>query len=51
VPDVLIGGAGLTGIEPKRERILVGTDAKIGALVKRLPPINYWRFLGRRMPS
>lgn len=33
------------GIERRKARILVGTDAKIIALLERLFPVHYWRLL------
>lgn len=35
------------GIERRRARILVGSDAKAAALVERLFPTGYWKLLGR----
>ena len=35
------------GIECERARVLVGSDAKIVALIERLVPVHYWRVLGR----
>lgn len=37
------------GIEKARPRVLVGTDAKIGALIERLVPVGYWNILKRSM--
>ncbi|MBD8528623.1 MULTISPECIES: SDR family oxidoreductase [unclassified Massilia] len=33
------------GIEERRSRVLVGTDAKVVSLLERLSPVNYWRIL------
>ena len=33
------------GIEERRSRILVGTDAKVVSILERLSPVNYWRIL------
>jgi len=33
------------GIEGRRARILVGTDAKVVSILERLSPVNYWRIL------
>lgn len=33
------------GIEKGRDRILVGTDAKVIALIERLMPVHYWKLL------
>ncbi|GAA4043606.1 SDR family NAD(P)-dependent oxidoreductase [Sphingomonas rosea] len=37
------------GIEKERPRVLVGGDAKIGALIERLSPVGYWNILKRSM--
>jgi short-subunit dehydrogenase len=37
------------GIEARRARILVGTDAKLIALLERLAPVGYWRVLERAL--
>jgi hypothetical protein len=33
------------GIEQRRARILVGSDAKFAALLERLAPVGYWNLL------
>jgi NAD(P)-dependent dehydrogenase (short-subunit alcohol dehydrogenase family) len=35
------------GVERRKVRILVGADAKYAALIERLMPVNYWKWLGR----
>lgn len=45
-PDVA-GETIVRGVEQRRPRILVGSDAKFAALVERLAPVNYWRWLDR----
>lgn len=35
------------GVAGGKARILVGTDAKLGALIERLLPVSYWTLLGR----
>jgi len=37
------------GIERRRPRVLVGSDAKFAATLERLMPVGYWRLLGRAM--
>jgi short-subunit dehydrogenase len=37
----------VTGVENRKARILVGSDAKIAAFFERLMPVNYWNILGR----
>jgi NADP-dependent 3-hydroxy acid dehydrogenase YdfG len=34
-------------VEQRRARVLVGTDAKVIALLERLAPVGYWRLLAR----
>jgi NAD(P)-dependent dehydrogenase (short-subunit alcohol dehydrogenase family) len=34
-------------IEQRRPRLLIGSDAKIAALVERLTPSHYWKLIGR----
>ncbi len=41
----------VSGIERERERVLVGNDAKIAALLERLMPVRYWNLLRRAMPT
>lgn len=38
------------GIEARRDRVLVGSDAQFLALIVRLFPVSYWKVLARRMP-
>lgn len=38
----------VSGIERRRPRIIVGNDARIAALVERIAPVGYWKFLGRK---
>ena len=42
----VITGAG-SGIERRKARILVGTDAKIAALLERIAPVSHWTLLKR----
>jgi NAD(P)-dependent dehydrogenase (short-subunit alcohol dehydrogenase family) len=37
------------GIEARRPRVLVGTDAKIASVIERVFPVSYWRLLGRAL--
>jgi short-subunit dehydrogenase len=34
-------------IERRTERLIVGRDAKLAALIERIMPVNYWRLIGR----
>jgi short-subunit dehydrogenase len=47
-PDVA-GEIIVRGVENRRPRVLVGSDAKRIAVIERLMPVNYWNFLGRRL--
>ncbi|MDN3918960.1 SDR family NAD(P)-dependent oxidoreductase [Roseateles violae] len=38
------------GIEGGRDRVIVGADARVAALLERLFPVHYWRVLGRLVP-
>ncbi|MDB5825770.1 MAG: acetoin dehydrogenase [Herminiimonas sp.] len=35
------------GIEKRKARVLVGTDAKIVSLIERLAPVHYWQLIKR----
>jgi NAD(P)-dependent dehydrogenase (short-subunit alcohol dehydrogenase family) len=35
------------GIVARRERVLVGSDAKLAALIARIAPVSYWKLIGR----
>jgi NAD(P)-dependent dehydrogenase (short-subunit alcohol dehydrogenase family) len=34
-------------VAKRRDRVLVGSDAKIAALAERLAPVRYWKLIGR----
>lgn len=38
-------------VERRKARIIVGTDAKIAALMERLMPVNYWALLGKQIKA
>lgn len=40
--EIIVGG-----VEKRRPRVLVGNDARFMALVERLAPVSYWKFIGR----
>jgi len=42
--EIIVGG-----VEKERPRVLVGGDARFMALVERLAPVGYWKFLGRAL--
>jgi short-subunit dehydrogenase len=35
------------GVEQRRARVLVGSDAKLASVIERLAPTTYWNLLGR----
>jgi NAD(P)-dependent dehydrogenase (short-subunit alcohol dehydrogenase family) len=37
------------GVEKRKPRVLVGSDAKMIVMLERLMPVNYWNLLGRRL--
>jgi len=47
LPPETAGETIVRGIEAKKARILVGSDAKRVALIERLMPVHYWNLLGR----
>ena len=51
MPPERAGEIIVSGVEKNRPRIIVGNDAKLGALIERLAPVSYWKFLGRSMSA
>jgi short-subunit dehydrogenase len=49
MPPEVAGETIVSGVERRRARILVGSDAKIASFIERLMPVSYWNLLGRRM--
>ena len=49
MPPEKAGEIIVTGVERERPRVVVGNDARFMALVERMAPVGYWRFLGRAM--
>ena len=47
MPPETAGEIIVRGVERRKARILVGADAKYAALVGRLMPVSYWKWLGR----
>ena len=45
MPPEIAGETIVRGIENRKVRILVGSDAKFAALVERLMPVTYWSWL------
>ena len=50
LPPEIAGEMIVEGIEKRRDRVLVGSDAKVMALAARLFPISYWKLLTWRGP-
>ena len=48
IPPEVAGETIVRGVENRKPRILVGSDAKRAAIIERLMPVSYWNFLGRR---
>ena len=49
MPPEKAGEIIVAGVEKERPRVLVGSDARFMALVERLAPVGYWKFLGRAL--
>lgn len=49
MPPERAGEIIVAGVERGRPRVLCGNDAKIMALIERIAPTSYWKFLGRRL--
>jgi len=47
MPPEQAGEIVVAGVEKELPRIIVGSDAKFAALVERLFPVSYWKFIGR----
>lgn len=47
LPPEIAGETIVRGIERRQSRILVGSDAKVIALIARLLPASYWKLLSR----
>jgi NAD(P)-dependent dehydrogenase (short-subunit alcohol dehydrogenase family) len=49
MPPEVAGEIIVRGVENRKPRILVGSDAKFLALVERLMPVTYWNLIARRL--
>jgi NAD(P)-dependent dehydrogenase (short-subunit alcohol dehydrogenase family) len=49
MPPEIAGETIVRGVENRKPRVLVGSDAKFAALVERLMPVTYWKRIGRRL--
>jgi NAD(P)-dependent dehydrogenase (short-subunit alcohol dehydrogenase family) len=50
LPPEKAGEIIVEGIERRKTRVLIGTDAKVLSLVERLAPVSYWKILERLNP-
>jgi len=51
LPPETAGEIIVEGMERRASRVLVGTDAKMMAVIERLAPVSYWKILGRLLPT
>jgi NAD(P)-dependent dehydrogenase (short-subunit alcohol dehydrogenase family) len=49
MPPEKAGEIIVSGVERERPRVVVGNDARFMAVVERLAPVSYWKFLGRAL--
>ena len=49
LPPEVAGETIVTGIEARRPRVLVGSDAKAAAMLERFAPTSHWNMLQKRM--
>ena len=49
MPSEQAGEIIVSGVEKEKPRVLVGGDARFMAIVERLAPISYWKYLGRAL--
>ncbi len=50
LPPEVAGETIVHGIERRKARVLVGTDAQVIALLVRVAPVSHWRLLERLLP-
>ncbi len=50
MPPAIAGETIVRGIERRKARVLVGSDAALLALIERLAPVSYWKVIARLMP-
>lgn len=51
LPPEVAGETIVQGIELRKDRVLVGSDAKLIAAIVRLAPVSYWKIIARLMPK
>ena len=47
LPPEQAGETIVDGIARRRDRVLVGSDAKFASLIERIAPVAYWKLIGR----
>jgi NAD(P)-dependent dehydrogenase (short-subunit alcohol dehydrogenase family) len=50
MPPEMAGEIIVKGIERRKTRVLVGTDAKFASWIERLAPVSYWKILAQLRP-
>ncbi|HEY0735661.1 MAG TPA: SDR family NAD(P)-dependent oxidoreductase [Herpetosiphonaceae bacterium] len=51
LPPEVAGETIVQGIERRKDRVLVGSDARLIAAIVRVAPVSYWQILTRLMPK
>ncbi len=51
LPAEVAGETIVQAVERRQARVLVGTDAKVIALLVRVAPVSYWRLITRLLPG
>lgn len=49
LPPEVAGETIVQGVERRKARVLVGSDAKVAAALERLAPVRYWSIIRRQM--
>jgi NAD(P)-dependent dehydrogenase (short-subunit alcohol dehydrogenase family) len=49
MPPAKAGEIIVEGVAKRRARVIVGSDARFAALIERVSPVGYWKYLGRGM--
>jgi NAD(P)-dependent dehydrogenase (short-subunit alcohol dehydrogenase family) len=51
MPPAMAGEITVKAVEQRQRRVLVGSDAKLLALIERLVPVGYWKIIDRLRPK
>jgi hypothetical protein len=46
MPPEVAGEIIVRGVERRKGRVLVGSDAKMISIIERLMPVSYWKLIG-----